>query len=234
MKFKIFMMILFINIFFISCARYHDTVTPLKLPGATSNYVVFDNGLKVTAYIVPSKEAGFDEASAKVLPVKITIENNSKHAAIIAGSQTFLIDKDNNAWPILPYNKAVNRIKEATTIGNTLKGSTTPSILGGLLGAVGGLAIGILTDKDIAESAGKGAAVGAAAGATIGGISAYQNSGEKISNDISEKHIRDKQILPNMITYGYLYFPGECKSPNKLRLAMEINGRLEVKNINLK
>jgi hypothetical protein len=232
MKLSTFSIIFSLLLFFIvGCAKYHDTVTPVKLPEASSNYVIFGSGMKVTAYIVNSKEAGFDIHGANVLPIKITIENNSKHAAIIAGSQTFLIDKDKNAWPILSYEKALNRIKNNTEIGNTIAGSAKPSILGGLLGAVGGLAIGILTDKDVAESTGKGAAVGAAAGAAIGGISAYQNSDEKVATDISEKHIRDKQILPNMITYGYLYFPGECKNPLQLRLAIEINGKLEVKKL---
>lgn len=232
MKTRFLLLFFLITFIFFSCTRYNDTVTPIKLPDSSSNYITFANGLKVTAYIVNNEEAGFNINSAKVLPVKLTIVNNSKYSAIIAGSQTFLIDKDNNAWPILSYKKALNRIKNSTEIGDTISGSAKPSLLGGLLGAVGGLAIGILTDKDVAESAGKGAAVGAAAGAVVGGISSYQNNGEEIEEDISNKHIRDKQILPDMITYGYLYFPGECKNPVKLRLAIEINGRLEVRTLN--
>jgi len=212
------------------CSTYRYSVSPLKLPSKSKNMVVFNNGIKVSANIITvDKEAGFNIKSANVIPVRITINNESNDTAIIAGSQCFLIDKDNNAWPVLNYERAVQRIKDNVIVGESLKGAKTPAVLGGLLGAIGGLAIGILTDKDIAESAGKGAAVGAAAGAVAGGIQGYSDTESKISNDLAERHIRDKQILPNMITYGFLYFPGEAKSVEELRLALEINGKLEVR-----
>jgi uncharacterized protein YcfJ len=188
-------------------------------------------GLVFFISITNDEEAGFNIKSAEVLPVKITINNESKDTAMIAGSQCFLIDSKNNAWPILSYERAVERIKDNVIVGESIKGAKNPTILGGLIGAVGGLAIGILTDKDVKESAGKGAAVGAAAGAVVGGATGYSETEGKISRDISEQHIRDKQILPNMITYGFLYFPGEIdiKSVKELRLALEVNGKLEVK-----
>ncbi len=230
---KKFILFLTLTVFFAcACSRYNYTVSPIKLPSKAKNMVVFDNAIKVSANIITDdKEAGFNIEKSKVLPVKITVNNESKYAAIIAGSQCFLIDNDNNAWPVLSYDRAVKRIKDNVIIGESLSGAKTPAILGGLLGAVGGLAIGILTDKDIAESAGKGAAVGAAAGAVAGGIQGYSDTERKISNDLAEQHIRDKQILPNMITYGFLYFPGEAKSVKELRLALEVNGKLEVKTL---
>ncbi len=227
---------LFFMIFLIilGCSRYHDTVAPVKLPSQSNNMVVFGKGMKVTAQVITDNEvAGFDIQGAKVIPVRVTINNESKDTGIIAGSQCFLIDNDDNAWPLLSYEKAVNRIKEHVLIGESVAGAAKPSILGGLLGAVGGLAIGILTNEDIAESTGKGAAVGAAAGAVIGGVTKYSDTENKVATDISSKHIRDKQILPNMLTYGFLYFPGECKSPKELILAIEIDGKLQIRKMKL-
>jgi uncharacterized protein YcfJ len=229
---KLMLFTLFLIIAALGCSRYNYTVSPVKLPSKSNNMVVFNNGIKVSANVITEdKEAGFNIEKAKVLPVRITVNNESKDSAIIAGSQCFLIDNEDNAWPILSYDRAVERIKENVIVGESLSGAKTPAILGGLLGAVGGLAIGILTDKDIAESAGKGAAVGAAAGAVAGGIQGYSDTEKKISDDLAEQHIRDKQILPNMITYGFLYFPGEAKSVKELRLAIEVNGKLEVKTL---
>ena len=229
-KFVLFLISL--SLLFIGCSRYNYTVSPIKLPSKSKNMVVFNNGIKVAAYVITKdKEAGFNIEKSRVLPVKITINNESNDTAIIAGSQCFIVDKEDNAWPILSYERAVERIKDNVIVGESLKGAKNPAVLGGLLGAVGGLAIGILTDKDVAESAGKGAAVGAAAGAVIGGATSYSDTEGKISRDISEQHIRDKQILPHMITYGFLYFPGEIKSIKELRFALEVNGKLEIKVI---
>ncbi len=227
-------LLLVVTIMFVltACSRYNYKVSPIKLPSQSKNMVVFNNGIKVSAYVITKdEEAGFNIKKAKVLPVKVTINNESKDTATIVGPQCFLVDSKNNAWPILSYERAVERIKDNVIVGETIKGTKNTTILGGLLGAVGGLAIGILTDKDIAESAGKGAAVGAAAGAAIGGATAYSETEGKIRRDISEQNIKNKQILPNMITYGFLYFPGEIdlKSIKELRLALKINGKLEVK-----
>jgi len=233
MKKSIIFLCCILIIIFSGCSRYHDTVSPIKLPSG-KKMVVFDGGIKVVAHLITNdKVVGFDIKSSKVIPVKVVINNESSNPAYIVGSQCFLIDSDNNAWPILSYDRVIQRIKNNTIIGETLSGTTKPTLLGGLLGAVGGLAIGILTDKNIAESAAKGAAVGAAAGAAMGGAEAYSKTESKISQDIAEKEVTVKEIQPNMITYGFLYFPGEAKNPVKLKFALKIKNKLEIKEINL-
>ncbi len=235
-SFKIFLSLLLLFAIFIlsSCSRYKDTITPIKLPSASSNGVTFGKGIKVVANIIQKDEdVGFNIKKSRVLPVRVTINNESPDTALIVASQCFLIDTDENAWPILEYDKAVQRIQDNVLIGDTVASAAKPSLLGGLLGAVGGLAIGILTDKNIAETSAKGAAAGAAAGAIFGGVSGYQDSGSKVSSDISEKEIKNKSILPNMITYGFLYFPAEASNIKEIRFAIETNGKLEVKKLSL-
>ncbi len=229
LKFGILILILF---FFATCSRYNYTVTPFKLPEAAKNKVIFFNNIYVSAKIIKdSKKVGFDIKGAKVLPVMLGIDNKGDKPATILPSQCFIIDYNNNAWPILKTEQLAERVKNKVIVGQTVSGAKNPAILGALLGAVGGFAVAIATDKSVGESVGKGAAIGAAAGAVYGAAEKYPQVKNKISEDLENKSIDLKTILPNQLSYGFLYFPGEIKSIKELRIALQVGNKIEVKTI---
>jgi len=211
----------------VSCS-YGDRVAPIKLPDSSPRMVVV-NGLKIaaTAFVDRDEAAdayGFDIRKAGILPVQLTFQNEGGRPATINPDQTFLIDKNNNAWPILSREKTYQRTNKYVKIGETAKGAATPSILMGAAGAVAGLAIGIVSGENIGESMGKGAAIGAAGGAIVGGADAAAKSNRKVRDDLAEKSLQNKPIQPGQIAYGTLFFPGtygsEAESVLQLRLAL--------------
>jgi hypothetical protein len=226
----------------VSCT-YKERVAPIALPETSANMVTVGDGLKISALAFTDPQAarnafGFDARRAGLLPVQVTFQNDSSRAVTVNPSQTFLIDSDRNAWPILPRSKAYERTKGFVEVGETLKGAAKPSLLLGAAGAVAGLAVGIVTGEDIAEAVGKGAALGAAGGAIAGGASSYATAGERIKEDLATMSLREETILPQQIAYGVLFFPGEPKEEAagaaELRLALVHGETPQVVRIDLR
>ena len=222
---------------------YKDRVAPIVLPDANHGIVV-GSGLKIAGHaITDPKEAenalGFNAVKAGLLAVRLTFQNDGNEVVTVNPQQTFLIDRDNNAWPILSQKQAAQRTEGYVDVGGTMKGTAKPALLLGAAGAVAGAAIGILTGENVGEAMGKGAALGAAGGVLVGGASAYNKTGETISHDLASKTLRNDAILPQQIAYGFLFFPGipgeEANGAVELRLAlmMGAQGRQQVVALNL-
>lgn len=212
----------------IASCTYRDRVAPIRLPDSSPNMVVV-NGLKILAAVYLDNDAaaevyGFDIRKAGILPVQLTMQNDGDQPVRINPEQTFLLDDDNNAWPILSLEKTHQRTSSYVKIGESVKGAATPSILMGAAGAVAGLAIGIVSGENIGETMGKGAIIGAAGGAIVGGSEAAARSGRTIRKDLAEKSMRNTSIQPGQIAYGTLFFPGaiggEAQSASQLRLTL--------------
>ena len=218
-------------IFMASCS-YSDRVAPIKLPDASSNMVEV-GGLKITAQAYVDRDLaaqtfGFDARKAGILPVQLTFQNDGSRDVTVNPDQTFLIDQENNAWPILSKEKTYSRTKNFVDVGETAKGTGKSALLLGAAGAVAGAAIGIVTGNNVGEAMGKGAVIGAAAGTIGGGADAYAKSGRRIRQDLAEKTMQNQPILPGQIAYGALFFPGtpkdEAQSAKELRLALKFAG----------
>lgn len=218
-------------IMILTSCTYRDRVAPIKLPEASPSLVVI-NGLKIsaTAYLDKNKAAdiyGFDIRKAGILPVQLTFQNDGEQAARIDPRQTFLIDEESNAWPVLSLEKTHQRTSKYVDIGETVKGAGKPSLLLGAAGAIAGLAAGLVSGNNIAESMGKGAVLGAAGGAIIGGAEAAQKQGRTIRQDLAEKTMGNDQILPGQLAYGTMFFPGnydsEAKTAQRLRLSLSFD-----------
>lgn len=214
-----------------SCATYEDRVAPVRLPETSPSMVVV-NGLKVSAsaYLGDAEASnvyGFDIRKAGILPVQLTFQNDGDLAARIDPDQTFLIDDQGNAWPILSLRKTYERTNKFVDIGETVKGAAKPSFLAGAAGAVAGLAIGIVSGNNIGESMGKGAVIGAAGGAIVGGAEAAARSGRSIREDLADKSMQNSSVQPGQIAYGTLFFPGnrgsEAETARQLRLSLSFN-----------
>lgn len=225
---------------FAGCAAYHDRVAPILLPDAETGTVV--NGLKIAAlaFTDPQKARdsfGFDAHQAGLLPVQITLQNDSNDTVIVNPEQTFLIDLNNKAWPILSLEKTYQRTKRFVELGEVARGTAKPALLLGAAGAIAGAAITIVTGQNIGEGLGKGATIGAAAGAIMGGGEAHMITSERIRDDILDKRLRNSAVLPQQIAHGVLFFPGtpneEAHGARELRLALTFGDTRQIVTINL-
>jgi uncharacterized protein YcfJ len=94
--------------------------------------------------------------------------------------------------------------------------------MGAAAGAIIGSAIGIVTGTNVGEAAGKGAAVGGSIGIISGGVEGHENRDAQhlISQDLREKSLQNKTILPGTIAYGILFYPGEAQGAANLQLLL--------------
>jgi hypothetical protein len=96
------------------CTTYERQVVSFQLPESNSNAVNLDGAIiaaRSFADVTKAKNAfGFDIRSAGILPVQVIFDNKSKHSLVIVPAQTFLIDDENNAWPILDQGLAYERL----------------------------------------------------------------------------------------------------------------------------
>ncbi len=226
----------------ISACAYSDRVAPLKLPDALDNMVVAGDGLKIGAIAFTDQKQGeetfgFDVRAAGLMPVQVTFQNDGTQTAKVLPEQTFLVDIENNAWPVISLEKVYKRTKGHVEIGDTLAGTAKPALLLGIAGAVAGLAVGIVTGDNIGEAMGAGAAIGGAAGAIAGGAERYATARERIRDDLAEKRLKNSAILPGQIAYGTLFFPGlpeEAKAPVELRMTVRIGNVPQVVVLSLR
>jgi hypothetical protein len=230
MRSKLLLLIVLGLFVVLGCTSYKRQVSPFKMPDAYSN-VKEVLGAKVAAYAYGNNEDaerafGFDISASGVLPIQVVFDNKEQNSFEIISAQTFLIDKENNIWPILEKSVVYERIAKKTEYAKIGSGAAKGGLLGGIGGGVIGAAIGIVTGESVLEWAGKGAAVGAAAGITYGGAQAItsDNAERKISEDLRNKSIENKVIPPMSITYGFVFFPGEAETAKELRLQLKETG----------
>ncbi len=228
-RFALIFITLLVTMIALGCTRYERKVVPFKMPSSLPNAVeVAGADIAAKAYNTPAdaKSAfGFDIIAAGVLPVQVIFDNRGDHPLEIMADKTYLIDKDDNLWPILDAGLAYDRISRKTEYGEVLPEAAKPGLLGGAAGAVIGAAIGIVTGKNVAEAAGKGAAVGAAAGMTIGGAKGMADDGkvqQQIGEDLQTRSLERKPVPPHDIAHGFIFFPGEAAQELKeLRLTIK-------------
>jgi hypothetical protein len=214
-------------LFAIGCTHYKRQVPSFKMPEGYSN-VQEVSMAKIGAYSYKDsaeakKAFGFDIVRVGLLPIQVVFDNKGSHTLEINPSQTFLIDKDKNVWPILDSELAYERLIEKTEMAEVASGTVKPGILGAAAGTVLGAAVGVITGENVAEYAGKGAAVGAAVGITYGGSKEVttKTAEEKIAEDLQNKKLQNKKINPKEISHGFIFFPGEAKSVKELRLQLK-------------
>lgn len=210
------------------CASYGERVPSVPLPEAQPGQVRADGvNLVARAYLDP-KEAkvafGFDARGAGLLPVQVVMDNQGANEVCVEPEQTFLIDPQGQAWPLLTAEQAYQRTKGHLEVGQAAKGTAKPAVFLGAAGALAGFAVGILTGQNIGEAVGKGAVLGATAGALAGGASSYVALGEKVRSDLAGRSLQNRTVQPGELAYGFLFFPGkdEAKAVQSLRLTLRI------------
>ncbi len=222
-----------------ACSTYGDKVAPVPLPSEqTGGLEVNDVGLYAEAYLqqnAAEQAFGFDIRGAGVLPVRFVLDNQSPGDVEIRGDQTFLIDQENQAWPLLSYDQAYRRVNEHVELGETAKGAAKPAVLLAATGALVGAAVGVVTGDSAGEGAARGAAAGAAAGAVIGGAKRYQEVGQEIRENLAHDSFDNRSIESGDIAHGFLFFPGdqEIASLDALRLSINIDGKPQIIKLKL-
>ena len=230
-----------IILFFVAgCTTYKRQPAPFKIPAAYPNATkVAGATIAAKAYADPkaAKEAfGWDILGAGICPVQVIFDNLSDHSLEIEPSQTFLIDGEGNMWPILDASQAYDRATQKTEISRIAKGGARTGLLTGAAGALLGAAIGIVSGENVLEAAGKGAALGGAIGATAGGAGAVTSEGAAraaISDDLMEKSLEHRAVLPRTIAHGFILFPGEAKGAGEIRLQLRVVETGDLYNIHL-
>lgn len=206
------------------CQSYQRTVVPFKMPQA------YPNAQNVAGATIAAKayddktEAqsafGFDIVGAGVLPVQVIFDNRGTHPIEIVPGQTFLVDAQNNMWPILDATLAYDRIDKKTSMGRVAPEAAKGGLLGGAAGAILGAAIGIISGTNVGRAAGVGAAAGVAVGSVIGGgrgLADTEVQGQ-IRDDLYQRSLQKRPIKPMEVAYGFVFFPGEAAKARELRL----------------
>jgi len=229
-------------VFSLGCTpSYKARPLSFKHPSAYPNTTQVANTIIGSRAFVDNNEAqeafGFDVRSAGMLPVQIVADNQGQKGLYIVANQTFLQDKEGNLWPVLTDKFAYERVTKYAQTKEIFKDGAYAGVMSGAAGAIIGAAIGIVTGENVAATAGKGAAVGAAAGATLGGLGGYASADQArrtVMEDFEDKNLQNKSLSPNSLSYGFIFFPGEAKSAQLLRLQLKEKGSNRIFTINLK
>jgi hypothetical protein len=213
-------------LFTISCTRYERQVVPFKLPAGYPN-VTNVAGAQIAAKSYDKKDAetafGFDILGSGVKPVQVVFDNQGQNSIEIVPDRTYLVDTDNNLWPILDARMAYDRIEKKTELGEVAPKGAKYGALGGIAGGIIGAAIGIVSGQSVGETAMRGAAAGAAGGVLIGGAQGMDNSEvrHQIREDLQTRTLENRGIKPKEIAHGFIFFPGESKKPKEIRLSVK-------------
>ena len=143
--------------FVLGCASYESKVVPFKMPAAYPNAKEVAGATIAAQAYGDKKEAedafGFDIIGTGLLPVRVIFDNKGKHPIDIVANQTFLVDADNNLWPVLEERMAYDRIQKKTEFGKVAPEGGKYGVLGGIAGGVIGAAIGIVSGHNVADAA---------------------------------------------------------------------------------
>jgi hypothetical protein len=219
-------LVLFFGIVFLlaACSPYSQQVVPFRMPAAYPNMVRVA-GLEIGARAYPEpNEAqavfGFDIRGAGLFPVQVVIDNKGAYPLEINPAQTFLVDQQNNFWPVLDKRLAYDRVAKSAQPAAIGSSAASSGFLAGAAGALIGAAIGIATGSNVGNYALSGAAIGAAAGATVGGAQAIGDHPvyREISDDLRTKSLENRPVKPMELVNGFIFFPGEASSAKEIRL----------------
>jgi uncharacterized protein YcfJ len=224
-KIVLTMTVLLVVALLASCARYQRQVVPFKMPQAYANSTTVGGAVIASKSWDDQKEAegafGFD-IRPEILPVQVIFDNKGNHPLEIVSEQTFLIDVDNNAWPVMDARMAYDRIAKKTEMGEVAPNAAKYGAMGAVAGGIIGAAIGIVGGQGVGDYAMKGAAAGAATGAVLGGTQGMSDTDiqRQIREDLRTRSLERRAVAPQEIAYGFVFFPGEAKKPQELRLRL--------------
>jgi hypothetical protein len=191
--------------------------------------------LAALAYADPGKAKkrfGFDIRGAGLLPIRLAIDNRSGGVARIDPRQTFLIDRQGLAWPLLTADQAHDRMAGAPD--DRAKNAATPMPgvpEDGAAETFTGFAMSLLLQDGFEAAVPSRAAVETA----VASERRPPVLEDRIRRDISLKSPRNPRLQSGELAQGYLFFPGreEAQGADTLRLVLELDGSPHVVRIPL-
>lgn len=161
------------------------------------------------AYADPKQAFGFDIRSAGLLPVRVSINNPSAATLKLLPAQTFLIDAEGQAWPLLTTGQAFARLQQANAVAFGAPRLPAPDSLDALTG--------FALDLSVADSPSDAAPE------------------SHIGQSLSAQDLRNPKIPPGQAASGLLFFPGqdEAKAIRALRLCYALDDRTKCLNLPL-
>lgn len=166
---------------------------------------------------------GFDVIDAGLLPVQVAFDHRGNEALVINPAQTFLENDEGKLWPVLNERFAYERVTHYAQTKQIFRQGSYGAFLGGMAGALVGAAVGVVSGEDVGRSAAKGAATGAAGGGVLGGGAGAARADEarrEVMDDFNEKSLRNREIKPGELAYGFVFFPAEARTARSLRLQL--------------
>lgn len=219
-----------------ACATYEHRAIPFRPPqeyGSYQNVSGMHIGVESFADKNQAEDAfGFDVRSAGLLPVQVVIDNQSGHRVEIMPRQTFLVDETGRYWNVLSSSEAVNRAE--SVIGNS---SGSGTAIGAIAGTLLFLGLSALSGGRSGGNMAAGVIVGGATGAAVGSaVSQPENAQERsrLASTMNDRSLERKTIPPNILTSGFIFFPGEAKSAKELHLQFLFLDSDQFQTINLK
>lgn len=210
-----------------ACSPHKDGPVPVpRLPLVGHNTLSLQNVTLAAELYADARAAsqvfGFDIRAAGLLPVRCLIDNRGRTPLIIHPQQSFLIDRQNLAWPLLTGEQARNRIATAA-LADSARHTALTRLWGETPGASGGgLAFG-LHREGIQQA--------------TGGFLGRMNSKRALSLDTRLSSARPRgpfySIESGSQAEAYLLFPGrqEAQDAVNLRLGLEIEGYARSVNV---
>lgn len=217
-----------------------DKVAPLPTPSNRADHIDVQGALITASPYIDSLQAeaafGFDIRGAGLLPVRFVLDNRSGAVIRINPQQTFLIDLDGQAWPVLSTEQAYNRVARARELGVIAQGGAEGGALGAAAGIATGFAISLVLGQSIGSSLLETTAAGAMAGAMTGGTNAATDLENRAREDLARKSLRNQRIQPGELAHGVLFFPGrdEARTARSLRLSLDLDSYPQIVTLPLK
>ncbi len=230
---------LLVSLILFGCAASEPKAVPFKLPEAYQNVQRVDGAYVAARAWNNEEEArqafGFNIVRAGLLPVQVSFDNRGAQTLAIVPSQTFLISRLQEHFPVLSDQEAYERVNRGTKVQETVKGAAKGGLLGGATGALIGAAIGVAAGQSAGDFALRGLTTGAAAGGIFGGIGAAGNPQvpRSITEDLTRHDLKNTPIKPGELAYGLILFPAEAGPPQALRLQLQEVSTGHVYTLNL-
>jgi len=160
-------------------------------------------------------EFGFDILNTGLLPVQLSVDNRSGTVVKIIPRQTFLIDSEGQAWPLLAIEQLIERLQREGI--HQYNPPSMPAL--DKLDSLTGFALDVTVSSNFQLAT---------------NTQARPRAG--LVNSMKERNFHNPKIPAGEVASGVLFFPAreEAKSANRLRLCFQQDGRVKFLNLPLK
>ena len=220
-------LVLIVLVWFPACTPHREEpVSAARLPVSTQSIRLFNTTLLAELYTTADGRPGFDFKTAGLLPVRCRIDHQGRTPLYIHPQQSFLLDRDYQAWPLLTGEQARHRIL-AAPLNETARQSALRRLWGeSPLAPASLLAFGLVTSAPAATPA-------------VRGLLRRPDSMPALALDTRQMSGRASVplygIRPGTLAEAWLFFPDQAGSHGgvSLRLGLEIEQTRRSVNIPL-